>query len=111
MIPDELGRSGLITYTTIAGLSGVIFNYIVAGFGLKYWNVPEKAHICLRLGIALIILHIVTYVAGLIVVIRLVGSLISLNLFTFGTGLVLPIIYVAGAEKLRSGRRQSTLPH
>ena len=98
----NLGLSGLIAYLAIMGFIAVAFNYVVAGFGLKYWDVPEKAHICFRLGIALIILHIVNYVVGLIVLIHMLGSTGSLGFFNFTIGLILPIIYATGAEKIKT---------
>jgi len=102
---SELDMSGLVAFVVISGLGGVVFNYIVGGFGLKYWNVPEKAHICFYLGIALIIFHIATYVAGLIVVAnitaRLGGSPTSSGFFNFAIGFILPIIYTTGAAKIK----------
>jgi len=97
--------SGLVAFVIIAGFGGVVFNYIVGGFGLKYWNIPEKAHICFRLGIVLIVVHVVSYVVGLILAANISARFglppISPGFFNFAIGFIFPIIYTTGAAKIK----------
>ena len=101
----ELNLSGLVAFVVISGFGRGVFNYIVGGFGLKYWDMPEKAHICFRLGIALIIFHVVFYVVEHIVMAVTAESLgvppMSPGFFNFAINLILPIIYTTGAAKIK----------
>ena len=88
---------------TIIGVAVGVFELIVGIVGAKNWNNPAKAGTCFNLGVALLVLAVIS------IVFTIVSSGSSLNvgslILNIATSLCLPVLYVVGANQLKGGAK------
>lgn len=87
----ETSAGGLILASVLI-LASAVFQLIAGIMGVKNCDKPEKAQICLVMGIIVAILS----VAGNVIS-NVLGS--DFNIFNYATGLVIPVLYIIGAVK------------
>lgn len=87
----ETSAVGLMLASVLV-LASAVFQLIAGIMGVKNCDKPEKAQICLVMGIIVAILS----VAGNVIS-NVLGS--DFNAFNYATGLVIPVLYIIGAAK------------
>lgn len=88
------GRGIILLFTIIAMISALI--EILAGFfALKFWDVPDKAGVCIFMGGVTILLSLVS----------MIFNGVSGEEFRFSTlifGMIIPMLYLFGAVQLKA---------
>lgn len=102
------GLFGLLTLSAMAGVgalmlvivlgyilffAGTVLEFIAGIVAVKNWANPAKAHTCMGWGVTLLVL------ASLSLLLALLGS--GTNSVTAVIGIVLPILYIVGANQLK----------
>lgn len=87
----ETSAGGLMLASALI-LASAVFQLIAGIMGVKNCDKPEKAQICLVMGVIAAILS----VSGNIIS-NVLGS--DFNIFSYVTGLIIPVLYIIGAIK------------
>ena len=87
----ETSAGGLMLASALI-LASAVFQLIAGIMGVKNCDKPEKAQSCLVMGVIVAILS----VAGNVIS-NILGS--SFNILSYATGLIIPVLYIIGAEK------------
>ncbi|MBQ7129210.1 MAG: hypothetical protein IJO19_04410, partial [Clostridia bacterium] len=85
-----------VWFALIIGLIGCIAEFVAGIIGVANWKKPEKAKTCIVWGIIIIALCVVSNVVTLIAYPK------SFSAFSLLSGLVMPILYLIGAYKLKA---------
>lgn len=88
--------TGAIWFALIVALVGCIAEFVAGIIGVASWQKPEKAKTCIVWGIIIIALTVVSNV------VTLIAYPDSFSIFSVFTGLVLPVLYLIGAFKLKA---------
>jgi len=90
--------AGLIMAAAVIMLVASVIQFVAGIVGVKNHNKPEKATICIVFGILVLIVYIVSTVISIVSgdpgALSIVISIIS--------GLIMPVLYLLGAFKLKS---------
>ena len=87
----ETSAVGLMLASALI-LASAVFQLIAGIMGVKNCDKPEKAQICIVIGVIVAILS----VAGNVIS-NVLGS--DFNIINYATGLVIPVLYIIGAVK------------
>ena len=87
------GKFGLIYASCIIGLLGSIVEFVAGIIGVAYSKKPEKANTCFVWGIIVVVFTVIGTVLSLIG-----GSSFGSQIVYLLTGLVVPVLYIIGAN-------------
>ena len=87
----ETSAGGLMLASALI-LASAVFQLIAGIMGVKNCDKPEKAQICIVIGVIVAILS----VAGNVIS-NVLGS--DFNIINYATGLIIPVLYIIGAVK------------
>lgn len=93
LVAGTVLASGLVIFASLIGLASAGFNLYAGIVGVKNCAKPENAQKCFTIGVIMVVL------AGVNVVLGLVSNGFSISSIT---NLVLPVLYLIGANQLKA---------
>ena len=102
-VTDVVGMPsmGLLVGLSVFGIVAGVVELVVGIVGVKNWNNPAKAGTCFIMGIVALVLSLISIVLGIVM-----GSgFTSGTIISILTGLVLPVLYIVGANQLKGAAK------
>lgn len=94
------GVGVLLVLTIISLLSSLLM--LIAGIvGVKNWDKPAKAQSCIVFGVIMVVLQIISFISALVKASNSYTDTVGAAIFGGIIGLVLPVLYLVGARKLK----------
>ena len=91
-----IGLAAIAAIASIIAIAASALQLIAGILGVKNWNKPEKASICIILGSIILGANVLSTIYDLIM-----GSSFGAELFGLVIGAVIPVIYIVGAVQLK----------
>ena len=92
-VSASTGKPGLLYASCIIGLLGSVVEFVAGIFGVAHSKKPEKANTCFVWGIIVVVFTVIGTVLSLIG-----GSSFGSQIVYLLTGLVVPVLYIIGAN-------------
>ncbi len=95
--------AGLFTFASVLVLLGAAMELIAGILGVKNWNRPERAGVCVGWGVAILVLCILSNLSTIISSANIPGA--AVNYFSVLLGLVMPVLYLVAAVQCKNMAR------